>query len=211
MLDFLLLQSLLWYIWSNIYCYFEDCVPAPALTDLSGMAITCYNPASCTATTCCMEIDRLGGRSLEVDLDFNQCANYMDISVERVPVRMYITDIALNGLLFSYSLSVSNCVRLAISLLHNSKKCLFLNVILLYWITGTVYVVGLKGMLIARWDVLDGLCEKWVCFEKICWLYTCTIIFWLSVYFQNQYIVQSNNLVVQCTDTITCCPFSGYL
>lgn len=39
---------------------------------------------------------------------------------------------------------------LAINILHNSKKCLFLNVILLYWITGTVYVVGLKGMLIAR-------------------------------------------------------------
>lgn len=73
------------------------------------MAITCYNPASCTATTCCMEIDRLGGRSLEVDLDFNQCANYMDISVERVPVRMYITDIALNGLFFRYSLSVKLC------------------------------------------------------------------------------------------------------
>lgn len=57
----------------------------------------------------------------------------------------------------SITLSLSNCVRLAISLLHNSKKCLFLNVILLYWIAGTVYVVGLKGMLIARWDVLDGV------------------------------------------------------
>lgn len=59
-------------------------------------------------------------------------------------------------------------IVLAINILHHFKKCLFLNVILLYWITGTVYVVGLKGMLIARWDVLDGLCEKWVCFEKNC-------------------------------------------
>ena len=79
------------------------CSPSPALTDLSGKSIACYNPASCTASTCCMEIDRFNGRSVEVDLDFNECANYMDLTLERVYVRMYITDLSLNGMLNSVS------------------------------------------------------------------------------------------------------------
>ena len=80
-----------------------DCSPSPALTDLSGKSIACYNPASCTASICCMEIDRFNGRSIEVDLDFNECANYMDLTLERVHHRKYITDLSLNGMLNSIS------------------------------------------------------------------------------------------------------------
>lgn len=74
----------------------------------------------------------------------------------------------------------------------NGKNVSFLNGILLYWITGTVYVVGLKGMFIARWDVLDGLCEKWVCFEKFVGC-THVLIFWLAVFFQNSVHCTTNN------------------
>lgn len=56
-----------------------------------------------------MEIDRFNGRPLEVVVDFNECANYMDITVERVPVRMYITDLFLNGMEKNYSISMKLC------------------------------------------------------------------------------------------------------
>ena len=60
------------------------------LTDLEE-GITCVNLASCTGFTCCMDVDRLA-RSIEITFDFNPCSNVLEIKVEKMEEKIYMSD-----------------------------------------------------------------------------------------------------------------------
>ena len=37
-----------------------------------------------------MEITRLNNLPIEVSVDFHECANYLDLSIERIPISIYL-------------------------------------------------------------------------------------------------------------------------
>lgn len=58
----------------------------PVLPD----GISCYNPASCSAVSCCMEISKLNNRAIEVTVEFNECSNFLKMTIERMPMIIYL-------------------------------------------------------------------------------------------------------------------------
>nr|XP_022295052.1 uncharacterized protein LOC111105175 [Crassostrea virginica] len=67
----------------------SDCSSLPMLPDLPS-EITCYNPDSCTALTCCMEIAKLDKRLIEVSVILDECSNTLTVSIERISQTVYL-------------------------------------------------------------------------------------------------------------------------
>lgn len=68
--------------------------------------ISCYNHDTCTAFTCCMEIVKFNSRPIEVSINFDECANFLTVTIERISKTVYLHD-------FSYGmLSYENCYNL---------------------------------------------------------------------------------------------------
>ena len=85
---------------------------------MSGEAISCYLSSTCSAVSCCLDVARLQGRSVEVALDFSQCGNYLDITVEQITVNHYLNNFTFG---MSYTrlfvcLSICLFVHLSLSL-----------------------------------------------------------------------------------------------
>lgn len=70
--------------------WFTECLNRTDLVSLPA-GISCHNPSSCTAVSCCLEIERFGGRLMEVSLDYSPCGNYLDITIDRIPIKQYLT------------------------------------------------------------------------------------------------------------------------
>lgn len=78
---------------SSVILYFDWFTECLNRTDLVSLpaGISCHNPSSCTAVSCCLEIERFGGRLMEVSLDYSPCGNYLDITIDRIPIKQYLT------------------------------------------------------------------------------------------------------------------------
>ncbi|XP_056006426.1 uncharacterized protein LOC130050400 [Ostrea edulis] len=83
----------------------SNCTSPPSLRNLTGEAITCYNPSICSAAKCCLDVSRLSGQSVEVSLVFSQCRNYLDITVEKITVNHYLHNFTF-GMLYLHSVFV---------------------------------------------------------------------------------------------------------
>jgi hypothetical protein len=47
---------------------------------------------SCTSASCCVEVARFDKRAVEVTLDFSQCGNYLDVTVEKITNSFLLND-----------------------------------------------------------------------------------------------------------------------
>lgn len=74
-----------------MWCWFVGCPSSPPLPALTG-DITCYQKDTCTSVSCCVEVAKFDKRPLEVALDFNQCGNFLDVTVEKITTAVLLTD-----------------------------------------------------------------------------------------------------------------------
>ena len=79
---------------------------------MSGEAISCYLSSTCSAVSCCLDVARLQGRSVEVALDFSQCGNYLDITVEQITVNHYLNNFTFGMPLIRLFVCLSICLSL---------------------------------------------------------------------------------------------------
>lgn len=66
--------------------WFIECLNRIDLVSLL-VGISCYNSSFCTVVFCCLEIERFGGRLMEVFLDYSFCGNYLDIIIDRIFIK----------------------------------------------------------------------------------------------------------------------------
>ncbi|XP_062582876.1 uncharacterized protein LOC134244633, partial [Saccostrea cucullata] len=67
-----------------------DCTSSTSnLTELPS-EITCYYHGSCTAVSCCMDIVKFDNRSIEVSIIFDECANFLTLTIERISQTVYL-------------------------------------------------------------------------------------------------------------------------
>lgn len=114
------------------------CPSPPTLRNMSGDAMSCFMPSSCSAVRCCLDVSRLSGQSVEVSLDFSQCGNYLDITVEKITVKHYLNSFTF-GMMFTMSASIS--LSLSLKLMWG----IALDNQILY-IAGVEHKMSLRGM-----------------------------------------------------------------
>lgn len=111
------------------------CPSPPTLRNMSGDAMSCFMPSSCSAVRCCLDVSRLSGQSVEVSLDFSQCGNYLDITVEKITVKHYLNS-------FTFGMMLTIC-------LHLSLSQLMWGIVLdnqIFYIAGVEHKMSLRGM-----------------------------------------------------------------
>lgn len=78
-----------------------DCLSSTmTLPDLPS-EISCYHHDSCNAVTCCMEIAKFNNRTIDVSFKFDECANFLSLTIERISKTIYLHNFAY-GLLFNW-------------------------------------------------------------------------------------------------------------
>ncbi|XP_062581277.1 uncharacterized protein LOC134243073, partial [Saccostrea cucullata] len=70
--------------------WLTDCTSLTSnLTELPS-EITCYYHGSCAAVSCCMDIVKFDNRSVEVSIIFDECANFLTLTIERISQTVYL-------------------------------------------------------------------------------------------------------------------------
>lgn len=75
---------------SVFFSFIEDCTSTTMkLPDLPS-EISCNHYESCNAVTCCMEIAKFNKRTIEVSFNFDDCANFLTLTIERISQTVYL-------------------------------------------------------------------------------------------------------------------------
>lgn len=56
--------------------------------------ISCYHYDSCNEVTCCMEIAKFNNRTIEVSFNFDECANFLTLTLERISQTIYLHELS---------------------------------------------------------------------------------------------------------------------
>lgn len=130
--------------------WFTECLNRTDLVSLPA-GISCHNPSSCTAVSCCLEIERFGGRLMEVSLDYSPCGNYLDITIDRIPIKQYLTGFQYGkgrSAMFPLCLIISTPIWWLLIFGQNEDLCRFQQQLwyVPIWFVGTEHTASLKGM-----------------------------------------------------------------
>lgn len=85
---------------------FIECTMSSSLPVLPD-GISCYNPESCSDVSCCMEISKLNNRAIEVTVEFNECSNFLKMTVERMPMIIYLHNFVYGELMHILNLNTT--------------------------------------------------------------------------------------------------------
>lgn len=112
---------------SVFFSFIEDCTSTTMkLPDLPS-EISCNHYHSCNAVTCCMEIAKFNKRTIEVSFNFDDCANFLTLTIERISQTVYLHKLSY-GLFLKWQTFGDNS-HYVILIFQNSNLILFAVVI----------------------------------------------------------------------------------
>lgn len=91
--------------------FLSDCSSTTLMLPNLPSEISCYNHDTCTAFTCCMEIVKFNNRPIEVSINFDECANFLTVTIERISKTVYLHDFSYGLLFYKNCLNWSNGVK----------------------------------------------------------------------------------------------------
>ncbi|XP_062596534.1 uncharacterized protein LOC134257978, partial [Saccostrea cucullata] len=69
--------------------WINDCLKDPFLPILPN-GTTCVFQPSCSALSCCMEVTKLNERTIEVSVEFDECSNFLKLTIEGLSQTKYL-------------------------------------------------------------------------------------------------------------------------